>query len=97
MRDGRARKALALLIGLVLMAGLSACVESERDSAGGGGSGDTSARHVRVRRVRRTRRTLDPAFANDGESFRVARQIFEGLVGTEPGTPDPAPRLAESG
>lgn len=40
--------------------------------------------------------SLDPAFANDGETFRVARQMFEGLVGTEPGTADPAPLLAES-
>ncbi|MDL5352652.1 ABC transporter substrate-binding protein [Microbacterium sp. zg-YB36] len=40
--------------------------------------------------------SLDPAFAQDGESFRVSRQIFEGLVGTEPGTADPAPLLAES-
>lgn len=40
--------------------------------------------------------SLDPAFASDGESFRVARQMFEGLVGTEPGTADPAPLLAES-
>ncbi len=39
---------------------------------------------------------LDPAFAQDGETFRVSRQIFEGLVGTEPGTADPAPLLAES-
>ena len=39
--------------------------------------------------------TLDPFFASDGESFRVARQIFEGLVGTEPGTADPAPLLAK--
>lgn len=39
---------------------------------------------------------LDPAFAQDGETFRVARQIFEGLVGVEPGTADPAPLLAES-
>ena len=31
-----------------------------------------------------------------GESFRVSRQIFEGLVGTKPGTADPAPLLAES-
>ncbi|MGM7679992.1 ABC transporter substrate-binding protein [Microbacterium sp. A94] len=38
---------------------------------------------------------LDPAFAQDGETFRVSRQIFEGLIGTEPGTADPAPLLAE--
>ncbi len=40
--------------------------------------------------------SLDPAFASDGESFRVSRQIFEGLVGVEAGTADPAPLLAES-
>ncbi len=39
---------------------------------------------------------FDPAFASDGESFRISRQIFEGLVGVEPGTADPAPLLAES-
>ncbi|WP_414684423.1 ABC transporter substrate-binding protein [Microbacterium sp.] len=39
---------------------------------------------------------LDPAMANDGETFRVSRQIFEGLVGVEAGTADPAPGLAES-
>ncbi|GAA5149086.1 ABC transporter substrate-binding protein [Nocardioides marinquilinus] len=37
---------------------------------------------------------LDPFFVSDGESFRVSRQIFEGLVGTVPGTADPAPLLA---
>ena len=37
---------------------------------------------------------LDPFFASDGETFRVSRQIFEGLVGTKPGTADPAPLLA---
>lgn len=39
--------------------------------------------------------SLDPAFAQDGETFRVSRQIFEGLIGTKPGTADPAPLLAE--
>jgi len=38
--------------------------------------------------------TLNPFHASDGETFRVARQIFEGLVGTQPCTPDPAPLLA---
>jgi len=40
--------------------------------------------------------SLDPATASDGETFRISRQIFEGLVGTKPGTADPAPLLAES-
>ena len=41
--------------------------------------------------------SLDPAFASDGESFRVARQMFEGLVGTVPGTADPARSLPRPG
>jgi peptide/nickel transport system substrate-binding protein len=40
--------------------------------------------------------SLDPAFASDGESYRIADQIFEGLVGVKPNTPDPEPLLAES-
>ena len=38
--------------------------------------------------------TLNPFFASDGETFRVARQMYEGLVGTKTCTPDPAPLLA---
>jgi peptide/nickel transport system substrate-binding protein len=38
--------------------------------------------------------TLNPFFASDGETFRVARQMFEGLVGVEPCTAEPAPLLA---
>jgi peptide/nickel transport system substrate-binding protein len=37
---------------------------------------------------------LNPFLASDGETFRVARQLFEGLVGTKPCTADPAPLLA---
>ena len=69
---------------------LAGCAESEREGGESAGGGTFvfagSAEPV----------TLDPFFASDGESFRVARQIFEGLVGTEPGTAEPAPLLAES-
>ena len=73
---------------------LSGCAESKRDD-GPGSEGESgggtflfagSAEPV----------SLDPFFASDGETFRVARQIFEGLVGTVPGTADPAPLLAKS-
>ena len=30
---------------------------------------------------------LDPAVVSDGESFRVTKQIFEGLVDLKPGRP----------
>ncbi len=91
---GRGR-AFRVLTGLSLAALMmtTACAQSDRADGGenseGGGStfvfGASSDPAV-----------LDPAMASDGETFRVARQIFEGLVGTEPGTADPAPLLAKS-
>ena len=39
---------------------------------------------------------FDPLYATDGETFRVARQINDGLVTFTPGTADVAPALAES-
>src|SRR3546814_20299341 len=67
---------------------LAGCAESKRDSGGGGDKFVFAGSAEPV--------TLDPFFASDGESFRVSRQIFEGLVGTKPGTADPAPLLAKS-
>ena len=39
---------------------------------------------------------LDPAIVSDGESFRVAQQIMEGLVDLRPGRSDIRPMLAKS-
>lgn len=91
---GRAARALAV----VAVAGLalSACAESERDPGGGESSGEEAAGGTFVFAASSDPGMLDPAFASDGETFRVARQMFEGLVGTEPGTADPAPLLAKS-
>lgn len=84
----------------LLVAGLAAgalvltgCAESDREDADEGaedGAGGTFVFAGSAEPV-----TLDPFFASDGESFRVARQVFEGLVGTVPGTADPAPLLAK--
>ncbi|WP_396646182.1 ABC transporter substrate-binding protein [Microbacterium sp.] len=80
----------ALAIGALA---LSACT-SQRDDDGGGATGDVDSTFVFG--ASGDPSSLDPAFASDGESFRISRQIFEGLVGVEPGTADPAPMLAES-
>ena len=40
---------------------------------------------------------IDGAWVSDGESIRVIRQIFEGLVTTEAGGTDIIPALAASG
>jgi peptide/nickel transport system substrate-binding protein len=76
---------------------LTACADSERESSSseGGEGGDAPSGGSMVFAGAAEPVTLDPFFASDGESFRVARQIFEGLVGTEPGTADPAPLLAK--
>ncbi len=82
------------LIGLAATAlVLSGCAQSDREeSEGSGGSEQTGGTFLFAGSAEPV--TLDPFFASDGESFRVARQMFEGLVGTEPGTADPAPLLA---
>jgi peptide/nickel transport system substrate-binding protein len=87
---------VAALLGAAAVA-LAGCADSDRDtgagSEGGGGGGESGGTFVFAASSDPV--ALDPAFASDGETFRVARQIFEGLVGTEPGTADPAPLLAE--
>ncbi len=74
---------------------LSAC-SSQRDGGGGEETASGDVDSTFVFGASGDPSSLDPAFASDGESFRIARQIFEGLVGVEPGTADPAPLLAES-
>jgi peptide/nickel transport system substrate-binding protein len=76
---------------------LAGCADSDRDSdKGSGGSGDAGASGGQfVFAGSAEPVTFDPFYASDGESFRVARQMFEGLVGTKPGTADPAPLLAK--
>ncbi|WP_439939934.1 hypothetical protein ACS3YM_07955 [Nocardia sp. N13] len=34
---------------------------------------------------------FDPFYATDGETFRVTRQMFEGLLGIEPGSAEVVP------
>jgi peptide/nickel transport system substrate-binding protein len=82
LRSGTALLAIAALV-------LTGCAQSERDDSGSSDGGDKFVFAGSAEPV-----ALDPFFASDGETFRVSRQIFEGLVGTKPGTADPAPLLA---
>ena len=89
------RRGLIAVTGTAIAAMLLAgCVASERGDDSEQASGDVDSTFVFA--ASSDPAGLDPAFAQDGETFRVSRQIFEGLVGTEPGTADPAPLLAES-
>ena len=95
MHRSRSIRAAALL-GAAALA-LAGCAESDREdpaASGDGGEGSSAEGGTFVFAASSDPVALDPAFASDGETFRVARQIFEGLVGTEPGTADPAPLLA---
>ena len=95
MHRSRSIRAAALL-GAAALA-LAGCADSDRDDASGSGDeGErgSAAGGTFVFAASSDPVSLDPAFASDGETFRVARQMFEGLVGTKPGTADPAPLLA---
>lgn len=83
-RTGR-RIATAGLAAL-LATSLAACVQSQREGGGGqsmvfGAAGAPAL--------------FDPFYASDGETFRVTRQMMEGLVGFKPGTAEVEPALAE--
>ena len=91
MRISSARRTLVLALSGALALATAACA-SERDSGGGGGGGSTKDTFVFA--ASSDPKSLDAAFINDGESLRVARQIFQGLIGLKPGTTDIAPELA---
>jgi peptide/nickel transport system substrate-binding protein len=89
----RARRVVSLLAAGALALTAAGCADSERDDTSAEGS-EGSSGGTFVFAGSEEPVTLDPFYASDGESFRVARQIFEGLVGTVPGEVEPAPLLA---
>jgi peptide/nickel transport system substrate-binding protein len=90
MRSSRRKAAIAVTAVAVLAA--AGCAESDRDSSGG----NTAVKDTLVFGVAGDPKVLDPSLASDGESLRVARQIFETLVRPEEGGTKPSPGLAES-
>lgn len=91
------RRPVALTAAALMAATLTSCAESQRDeSSSSDGSGKGKDAKVFVFGSASDPAMLDPALASDGETFRVANQMFEGLVGTKPGTADTQPLLAES-
>ena len=84
------RKSAPLAAAAAVALALSACAESERDDSGSGGdaSGTFTFGAAGAPEV------FDPFYATDGETFRITRQIFEGLVEVEPGSAELGPGLA---
>ncbi|OOC04229.1 ABC transporter substrate-binding protein [Amycolatopsis azurea DSM 43854] len=80
------------LIGLAgaLAVSISACADSKREEGAGGGSGGTM-----VFGAAGNPKTFDPLFNDDGETFRIIRQMMDTLIMNKPGTADLEPGLAE--
>lgn len=89
-------------VSAVAVAGtLAGCAESQRTTTAPGGTATSGTAGAEASAVdtfifagSSDPVMLDPAMASDGETFRIARQIYEGLVTVEPGTTDLAPLLA---
>lgn len=83
------RTAATLTAAVLAAATLASCAESQRDDSSGGGDDGTF-----VFGAAGAPEMFDPFYATDGETFRVTRQMFQGLVGIEPGTAEVIPELA---
>jgi peptide/nickel transport system substrate-binding protein len=94
MHRRRTTRALAASAAVLTAVTLSACASSDRDS----GKNDTKAQSggTLVFGAPGDPAMFDPAFATDGESFRVTRQLYDGLLTTKEGSADIAPALSES-
>jgi len=75
-------------VGALALAATS-CAESERGEGGGSGGGGTFTFGAAG-----APEMFDPLYATDGETFRVTRQMFQGLLGIEPGSAEVVPELA---
>ncbi|OLT11023.1 peptide ABC transporter substrate-binding protein [Pseudonocardia sp. CNS-139] len=88
-----ARRLSAAVAAGALAVTLAACAQSERDDgAGQGGAGTTGG--TMVFGAPGAPDNFDPLFAQDGETFRPARQMYDTLITYEQGSADLAPGLA---
>ncbi|SDC40558.1 peptide/nickel transport system substrate-binding protein [Geodermatophilus telluris] len=92
----RPQRVLAASAAALTAVTLAACASSDRDSGSGEGGGEEAqSGGTLVFGAAGDPAMFDPAFGSDGETFRVARQIHEGLLGNELGGTEPVPELAE--
>jgi peptide/nickel transport system substrate-binding protein len=95
MPGTKARRTLVLAAVAALAVALSGCAESDREDSPGGGDGTSaSSKDTLVFGAAGEPKLFDPAFASDGETFRVLKQIYEGLVKTKQGSAEIEPALA---
>lgn len=90
------RKAAPVAATAALALTLAACAQSDRGSGSSSNSGGGNVKDTITFGAAGAPELFDPFYATDGETFRVTRQMMEGLVGIKPGTADIQPELAES-
>jgi peptide/nickel transport system substrate-binding protein len=92
MRSAARRISAACVAGALAIT-LAACAESQREPGNEqGGAGATGG--TMVFGAAGAPRSFDPLFAQDGETFRVSRQIYDTLITYKQGTSELAPGLA---
>ena len=90
------RKATPFAVLTVAALALTACAQSDRDDSGSdSGSGSSGGTSTFTFGAAGAPKVMDPFYATDGETFRVTRQMFEGLVGIKAGSAEVEPELAE--
>lgn len=93
MKFSRMAKPLAVLA--VGTMALGACATSDRgDDTGNTGAAASGGQLVFG--AAGAPKLFDPFYATDGETFRITRQIFDGLLTIKPGTAEVEPALAEA-
>ncbi|MCW2834604.1 MAG: transporter substrate-binding protein [Nocardioides sp.] len=86
------RKLASVAVAGVLAMTVASCAESDRGEGGeGGGEGEETTFTFGAAGAPEM---FDPLYATDGETFRVTRQMFEGLLGIKPGSAEVVPELA---
>jgi peptide/nickel transport system substrate-binding protein len=90
------RKAAPVAATAALALTLAACAQSDRSSGSSSNSGGGDVKDTITFGAAGAPELFDPFYATDGETFRVTRQMMEGLVGIKPGTADIQPELATS-
>jgi peptide/nickel transport system substrate-binding protein len=75
---------------------LTACAQSDRETSGDTGSTGGDVKDTITFGAAGAPELFDPFYATDGETFRVTRQMMEGLVGIKPGTAEIQPELAKT-
>jgi peptide/nickel transport system substrate-binding protein len=89
------KRRVPVVLATIAALSMTACAQSERDSGDSATSGSSDLKDTFTFGAAGAPKLFDPFYATDGETFRVTRQIHQGLLGVKPGTADIEPQLAE--